>query len=109
MPMYEYECIKHGVFESLRPMSDCRLPQPCPCCGSEAPRVTITGVALAVMPAATRKAHGINETNRHAPKALSQARHGSGCSCCSGNRSTQTGQVSAAKSFVDRRPWMISH
>jgi len=43
MPLYEYECEKHGDkpvrFEQRRPMSESSLPAPCPECGEDSQRV----------------------------------------------------------------------
>lgn len=39
MPIYEYECVRHGKFEKLRPMSEATKPGLCPNCCEESPRV----------------------------------------------------------------------
>lgn len=39
MPLYEYECKEHGKFENLRPMSESELPDLCPTCSQESPRI----------------------------------------------------------------------
>lgn len=56
MPMYEYECPKHGKFESYNPSPN-RVAETRPCpdpkCGKSAPRVEIT------RPARRNPAHGI--------------------------------------------------
>jgi putative FmdB family regulatory protein len=37
--VYEYSCNSHGIFELLRPMSECDLPGACPLCRTECERV----------------------------------------------------------------------
>jgi len=61
------------------------MPQDCPQCESESPRVILTAPAFFCMPSDKRKAHATNEQSRHAPKTLDQykAAHGPGCGCCS--------------------------
>lgn len=39
MPTYTYDCSQCGSFALNRPLVEYALPQPCPTCGSEAPRV----------------------------------------------------------------------
>lgn len=39
MPIYEYDCQKHGRFESVQHMSQSDKDQPCPKCKKNAPRV----------------------------------------------------------------------
>lgn len=38
MPLYEYICKAHGVFEGYAPMADSSLPRACARCGEAAPR-----------------------------------------------------------------------
>jgi putative FmdB family regulatory protein len=112
MPTYEYECVTHGVFESWRPMSESRLPQACPDCNQQASRV-ISRAALGVVSSRTRTAHEVNERAAHAPKSAAEIRHKKGCACCTTPARSTAGiserTADGAKSFPDRRPWMISH
>ena len=39
MPVYEYDCSKHGRFESVQPMSKSDDTQPCPKCKKQTERV----------------------------------------------------------------------
>ncbi len=110
MPVYEYECTEHGVFESLRPMADYQLPHACPSCGMHAPRVVVTAISLGDVPTATRKAHERNERSAHAPTSSRESKHGAGCSCCSPRKPSKTVTTpGGGKSFPTQRPWMISH
>lgn len=111
MPVYEYECVRHGVFEEFHPMAESHLPRACPECGSAAPRVVLSAAVFAALPAAARKAHTINEASRYAPKSSRQG-HGAGCGCCSSGKKA-SGRAATGKngerSFPSARPWMISH
>jgi putative FmdB family regulatory protein len=39
MPVYEFSCVRHGVFESYRNMDNCTAPEPCPVCRVFAERI----------------------------------------------------------------------
>ncbi|MEM6757819.1 MAG: FmdB family zinc ribbon protein, partial [Planctomycetota bacterium] len=39
MPLYEYCCDTHGLFETFRPISRAEAPADCPICGNESQRV----------------------------------------------------------------------
>ena len=110
MPLYEFACERHGVFEAIRPMDAWCEPCACPECGSDAPRVLLTAPHLASGDRGRMKAHGVNEAAADSPKRLST--HGPGCSCCAGGkkkaRATLT-RPDGSKSFPASRPWMISH
>jgi putative FmdB family regulatory protein len=112
MPLYDYECAAHGVFDAIVPMSAYRQPQPCPRCRGASPRVFLTAAALARMPAPLRKAHAVNDASRHSPKSSAQLKHGASCQCCSGSR-IKTGNAASGprgeRGFPGTRPWMISH
>lgn len=69
MPLYEYECREHGVFELVRPMAESRLGAPCPRCGLLSARILSTPARLC-LPRATRVAHERNERSRHEPKLV---------------------------------------
>ncbi|MCS0493787.1 zinc ribbon domain-containing protein [Ancylobacter sp. MQZ15Z-1] len=121
MPVYEYLCDECGDFTTLRPMSEYQAPQPCPDCGAMAPRVMLTAPHFSSVSRASLVAHATNEQARHEPMSVDgykakqeRARHGSGCSCCSGMKSRSKKSKTAtspngAKSFPSARPWMISH
>ncbi len=111
MPLYEYECAKHGVFDALRPLAEYQSPQVCPWCGTQAPRVVATAINLGDLPSNTRQAHERNERSAHAPASSRDSKHGAGCSCCRGTRKPSKTVTTAGggKSFPSQRPWMISH
>ncbi|WP_264046995.1 FmdB family zinc ribbon protein [Methylobacterium flocculans] len=108
MPVYDYACEACGPFTVLRPMAQFRDPHDCPDCGSSCGRAFLTAPNLASMDAGRRKAHATNERSQHAPRKSSA--HGPGCGCC-GTKSGMKANANptAAKSFPNARPWMISH
>ena len=109
MPIYEYWCPTHGLFEATRPMAEYKSPCECPDCGVQAGRVLVTVPRLAVMDSGTRTAHATNERASHAPK--STRTHGPNCGCCGGKsiKSQVLRRSDGSKSFPAKRPWMISH
>lgn len=110
MPVYEYECADHGVFEAVAPMDRFRDPCICPECGGESIRVLRTPPQLGAANRSSIKAHGVNERAADSPKRTST--HGPGCSCCSGSKKSSRKTLTrpdGSKSFPGARPWMISH
>jgi len=106
MPVYEYDCGACGSFETLAPISQFDQPQPCPGCGSDAPRALLSVPMLAIMPASRRRAFAVNERSANTPETSRRSgRHPSDCVCCK----TVVPNTKAKKTFPGRRPWMISH
>ena len=68
MPTYEYECADCGPFTDVRPMAEYDQPQPCPDCGSMAPRLL----------ACTAISGGAADPGAAAPARA----HAGGCACC---------------------------
>ncbi|MBO0904783.1 zinc ribbon domain-containing protein [Jiella sonneratiae] len=112
MPFYDYACDDCGSFTSLRPMAQASEPCDCPQCGESARRVILQAPRLSIMDGARRSAFATNERSANAPTLASKG-HGAGCGCCGPARRkpSQAGAApaAAAKSFVGKRPWMISH
>ena len=108
MPVYDYQCPSCGPFSAIRAMADYAQPSPCDGCGEPAPRAVGSAPAIAGMNAELRRGLAVNERSRHEPRRSGGA-HPSGCGCCSGAKRPAGGSAGAAKSFVGRRPWMISH
>lgn len=69
MPTYDYECPDCGPFSENRPMAEFEMPQPCPDCGSAAPRL-LTAPMLA--------GGGREAIEGGAPMRA----HAGGCACC---------------------------
>jgi putative FmdB family regulatory protein len=109
MPLYEFDCTSCGAFSVLKPIVERNEAQACPRCGSAAQRNAISAPALACMPSTARHAAAVNERSRHEPRDSAQDHDhrnvcGSGASI--GNASCTQG---GTKSFLGKRPWMISH
>lgn len=116
MPIYEYQCQDCGnEFTTLRPMRESHAMSDCPHCGEPSPRVLITAPALSTLPAATRRAHEVNERSAHAPRSSRSGAEGrshpAGCGCCTGSvgRTKTVTSADGKKAFPSKRPWMISH
>lgn len=110
MPVYEYWCDTHGMFEDIRPMEAFREPSDCPACGEASPRVLITAPGLGASDRSSILAHDVNARSSDSPKRASQ--HGPGCGCCGGKSKVNDKTLhhpNGAKSFPSKRPWMIAH
>lgn len=115
MPVYEYICTDCGKdYTLLRPMSERNKPSYCTFCNHEGVKVVLTAPHTAILSKQTRIAHETNERSRHEPQTLDQykaKRHGPGCGCCSGKKTTQKKNPDGtlAAKTAGSRPWMISH
>jgi putative FmdB family regulatory protein len=70
MPLYEYECGDHGVFELVRRMEESSKNACCPSCGREAARI-VSVSNLSRVPRWEAKARERNEKSRHEPRVVS--------------------------------------
>jgi putative FmdB family regulatory protein len=73
MPIYEFECREHGVFELTRSVAEAREDAPCLACGIAARRI-LSLPSFSKMPRAIVKAHDVNERSRHEPRVVTRAR-----------------------------------
>ena len=107
MPMYEYECEAHGIFELLRPLSEYAEAACCPLCEVAAERV-LSVPHLCGVPRRTIVARERNERSRHEPRVFSR----SDDSCASRSDERQLPSRSSApklRSYSGARPWVIEH
>lgn len=95
MPLYEYECAAHGVFELARPMAEASYGAACPECSSMAPRI-LSVPRLACVPAWQSKARATNERSRSEPKRVERRTQ-----AASGDPPRPVG--------THGRPWAIGH
>ena len=117
MPTYDYSCTTCGSFDSIRPMSLRNEMAECPECGGLSERIFAFGSNLARLDSDTRKAIEGNERAANSPMmsrdydtGYSRMRHPSGCGCCkTGKKATTQTYANGNKSFLGKRPWMISH
>jgi putative FmdB family regulatory protein len=100
MPMYEYECDSHGVFETIRSLRDAALPEPCPDCGEGARRI-LSAPRLAQMEANQVIARDRNERSRHEPRIVN--------SKPAGVAMDKTGARPALRHSPSSRPWVLEH
>ena len=119
MPTYDYSCNSCGSFDTIRAISMRDQPAPCPECGQLSDRVLVFGSNLSCVDAQTRQAMEGNERASHLPissrdydsNKYSRLRHPNGCGCCvSGIKKSATRTFeNGNKTFLGKRPWMISH
>ncbi len=114
MPTYDYVCKDCGGFEAVRSMAARNDPIACPHCAAATERTWLSAPSLALMPEARRHAMSTNEKSSHEPmssKNYAAKAHPSGCSCCSSGKKSKSTIVApnGTKTFVGKRPWMISH
>lgn len=115
MPTYDYVCKECGGFEAVRSITARNDPIDCPHCAVAADRSLSSAPSLALMPETRRHAMSTNEKASHEPmssKNYASKAHPSGCSCCSSSGKKSKSTLVAPngnKSFVGKRPWMISH
>jgi putative FmdB family regulatory protein len=103
MPIYEYECSQHGVFDELRPMSRSAEGAECPACRSLAPRV-LSATRTNVVPRSTSTAIARNEKSQHAPDVRGHG-HGHGTPGHH-HAKPKPGQLQA---YRGARPWVMEH
>jgi putative FmdB family regulatory protein len=96
MPLYEYDCTSHGVFETMHSMHDAGAPERCPSCGEQAPRV-LSAPRVACVSANERKARDRNEKSRHEPRLARKP------------SSPPKGERPALKASHHSRPWALGH
>lgn len=133
MPLYDYKCREHGVFQELAPVAQGPEPCACPQCGSLSARVIVIPPQVLAMAPNQRKAKERQEQAKDGPLIMTpeehrerererqaRARHKSGCGCHSPAKEVTERDISALKQqvvylpdgskvFPSQRPWMISH
>lgn len=101
MPVYEYECDRHGLFEVLRPMAESAQPAPCPDCEVLAARV-LSAPQVAVLARPARIAHERNERSRHEPRVASLPERDT-------KKPPTHGETRPLQRARGSRPWVIEH
>jgi putative FmdB family regulatory protein len=71
MPLYEFECIDHGVFELERGMAHASERAVCHVCQREAPRI-MSLPNLAQVPRSQAIARERNEKSQHEPRLVTR-------------------------------------
>lgn len=123
MPLYDYKCAEHGVFQEMVMLADFDKPCACPQCGVQSPRVILFSPEFLAMAEERRKAFETNEKARHEPvfsnrsiredaqRELRKHKHAPDCGCHSDKKRKSNLMYTAdgSKIFPSMRPWMISH
>lgn len=135
MPVYDYKCADHGLFNELASMDKAHLPCACPQCGKLSARVVMIPPEILAMAPEKRKAKARNEQAIHSPRRSTvdsraeaadrqqyalkhghkQGHKGCGCGAETGNPDRSALRQKAiylpdgSKVFPSQRPWMISH
>lgn len=125
MPLYDYKCPEHGVFQELAAMADHEKPSFCPQCQTMSARIVLIPPAIAQMIKEKKEAMERNEKSQHAPEFMTsgqfherekekEARHQhdnrNKCGCAPKKRvSNLMYTAEGNKMFPSMRPWMISH
>ncbi len=105
MPLYDYCCDSHGVFEEFNTLELSREPCACPSCGQASARV-ITVPNIRRLAPKVRNAMERNEKSREAPHVC----HG-GCHHKHKKNDPQKKQQErpAPQVYQGSRPWVIEH
>lgn len=116
MPVYDYKCTAHGVFNDLATMDASDKPCACPQCGELSARIIRLPPNLFSMDKDKKHAHEVNERNQHEPTHSTTARREDdeqhACGCGSEQKLSKSKLMYTAqgdKMFPSMRPWMISH
>jgi putative FmdB family regulatory protein len=97
MPIYEYECSEHGLFEAERPMRHSAEPCACPACRGPARRVLST-TRTTLVPRASALARDRNERSQHSPELRRVEA-----------RAAPRPSRPALQASHGGRPWMLGH
>ncbi len=121
MPVYDYRCKQHGLFNEVQTLAQHAAPCRCPRCGVFCARVVVLPPMVSQVAPAMKRAHVANERAQHAPRTRAefeehQCRHNESNGYCS-HRENPLGQrksgllytAQGEKLFIGQRPWMISH
>ncbi|WP_017446821.1 zinc ribbon domain-containing protein [Gayadomonas joobiniege] len=115
MPLYDYKCAQHGVFQEMVPLAKGHEPCACPRCGKLCAKVILIPPQVLEMAPNKRKAAEKNEKASHEPIISTpesrDKKHGRGCGCEHTAAKTRKAVYLAdgSKIFPSARPWMISH
>lgn len=117
MPLYDYKCREHGLFQELGAIAEAGNPAKCPTCEVLSPQVVLLPPQVLGMDSDRRKAQERNEKARHEPiistadQRARDAEHRKACGCKkkSDGKHMLFYTPDGKKMFPSMRPWMISH
>ncbi|MGD0677547.1 MAG: zinc ribbon domain-containing protein [Polyangiaceae bacterium] len=99
MPLYEYECSAHGLFEAQRTVGEFAARGPCPTCGEASVRV-LSVPGLRLVDSASRMARDRNERSQHEPRLVERP---------SGLRESGAASHGMQTGRAGGLPWAIGH
>ena len=111
MPVYEYQCDDHGVFEVLKSLAEYAEPAACPSCDVTATRLLSTP-HLSGLARPNMIAHERNERSRHEPRRVKSTHdhahphHREARAIASAKGEPQKPVL---KQYTGARPWVIEH
>ena len=75
MPLYDYKCPEHGVFQELAPMREHDQPKPCPQCAAQSARVIVLPPEIARVVKEQQQARERNEKARESPDVMTAGQY----------------------------------
>jgi putative FmdB family regulatory protein len=99
MPLYEYECRDHGVFEEARSIAESAADSACPVCLATARRI-VSATNLGRLERSQVKAMDRNERSRHEPRVVRTE---------SNAEPTREGRAPPLRAAGGGYPWAIGH
>ena len=110
MPLYEYRCSEHGLFDRLVPVAERGEQATCPHCGQPSPRVLVSAPRVPQLTPARREAFERNERAAHEPRRGSLASEQAERQVHRPlNPSGALYTADGKKLFPVARPWMLGH
>jgi putative FmdB family regulatory protein len=103
VPLYEYECREHGLFELIQSVSQSGQPAPCPACALPGARV-LSVPHLCAMSRSQLLARDRNERSQYEPRV---SRTPDGHVHHAAQSSPQ--KPAPLQAYHGRRPWVIEH
>jgi putative FmdB family regulatory protein len=105
MPLYEYACADHGIFDAFRPTAEYLKAGDCPTCGAASPRV-MSAPQIRAMTPMKRMAAERNEKSRHEPHVCT-----SGCGHAHKPKNQVGGKPKGTgyHAYAGPRPWVVEH
>jgi len=101
MPLYEFDCEDHGLFDEMRSFDLSSAPAKCPVCGKECQRV-LSVPRTRVLDRSTRIGMERNEKSRHEPR-----KHVCHAGCNHGK--PQKPKSKGYQPYTGSRPWVVEH
>lgn len=104
MPLYEYNCKEHGLFEQLRPSGLSKHPAPCHACGKLSPRAYSMAPNIERMDPARKRAIERNIKSQFEPHIC-----GAGCGHEHHGPAPSSLKKPKVQQYTGPRSWVIEH